>query len=475
MRCNWRRFATVVVIATVVVVLWTTHNVTSHDKKRPLHLGAGSVFSRTAGTARRATGSTAPPSITIFAVLRDHPDDAIHAGHQDRPWQYMLSTHLQSVLAVSSWLALPVEVLLFGAEPTCALFQATVFATQHRAPRCLPFPCSLNGTPTLDCLFAAVSKKSSTKHVVYANADIVLFHDFVTASSELDSQLQRFVAVGRRLDLNITGQHTQPLQVLPQRPFDLAALSTSLARIQASANAASNHDAAGIDFFLFQRQRLPKVPAFLIGRIEWDNWVLLQAILDPNVSTVDITRAADVVHLNHGGAKESHRRWGTVHNQRLAQQLPHPRVKMTPLHHPGTIWLGRIDNTELELVQDNKTSPLAIVPRRQAAFDLLLYEQHALLQEQRYELWVITGALHNKMECTTLCFSQAAPRRMMLSALLDCLLPCEPLGKADNPMAGNHGGAHDASSRAQGLVPWLPCLVGHDAPLARWPRQGTAQ
>ena len=86
---------------------------------------------------------------------------------------------------------------------------------------------------------------------------------------------------------------------------------------------------------VFPKARTPVLPPFLVGRIQWDNWVLLQAIADPAMLTFEVSDVVLATHLNHGATKSSHARAGTKHNQQLAVYLPHPWVNETKVYHPG--------------------------------------------------------------------------------------------------------------------------------------------
>lgn len=119
---------------------------------------------------------------------------------------------------------------------------------------------------------------------------------------------------------------------------------------------------------------LLQLPGFLVGRIQWDNWALLHAIVMPAIVSIEISEVVLALHLNHGQAKDSHKRPGTNHNKELAKRLPHPWVKVracvkalfkleqfTNVYYPGTIWLGRLDETDYNL-------QASVVPRVKAAY-----------------------------------------------------------------------------------------------------------
>jgi len=46
--------------------------------------------------------------------------------------------------------------------------------------------------------------------------------------------------------------------------------------------------------------------------------VLLQAIAEPTVTTIEVSEVVMALHLNHGGFKESHKKNGTEYNKQLA-------------------------------------------------------------------------------------------------------------------------------------------------------------
>ena len=110
-----------------------------------------------------------------------------------------------------------------------------------------------------------------------------------------------------------------------------------------------------------------------------------------------------------GGLQASHGKEGSQHNQQLAVYLPHKWVKETKIYHPGTIWLGRLDETDYNLVSKaniyarrqpldgyyaNKTvtisgtCPLCFAVRNHQSLDLLLYARHDLSRNRRTVLMV---------------------------------------------------------------------------------------
>lgn len=71
------------------------------------------------------------------------------------------------------------------------------------------------------------------------------------------------------------------------------------------------------------------------------------------MTTIEVSEVVMALHLNHGGFKESHLKNGTDYNKQLAVYLPHPYVKDIRVYHPGTIWLGRLDEVDVNLVSSD--------------------------------------------------------------------------------------------------------------------------
>jgi hypothetical protein len=56
------------------------------------------------------------------------------------------------------------------------------------------------------------------------------------------------------------------------------------------------HSAMGVDFFVFSPPAFPDdFPPYLVGRWRWDNALLARLLLDPDVPTVDASRAITAV------------------------------------------------------------------------------------------------------------------------------------------------------------------------------------
>eukprot|EP00039_Didymoeca_costata_P025103 m.12344 g.12344 ORF g.12344 m.12344 type:complete len:666 (+) comp4637_c0_seq2:382-2379(+) len=366
-----------------------------------------------------------PDAAVLFTIFTVLPSLEISSIPLTTKWPY---SHVQAVLAVKSWLALTnTEVLLFGDEPVCKEFMAQVTAYNDTRVSCHAIPCKRfvagsNAIPTVDCLFESARKRAKHDLLMFSNVDILFFSDLSHTLTTLSKQTSSdFFLVGKRRDLDVLPSYNMSTP-LPSSFFDQVFQDDDpkpwLQKLhQLSLQTAKNHPREGIDYMAFPKAITPKIPQFLIGRIQWDNWVLLQAIVDPGIVTFEAGDVIQAVHINHGILKASHEKAGTKYNQKLAVYLPHPYVRETKVHHRGTIWLGRLDEVDYNIVSSsnlhdvrraeyyfaNMTSsaqgmcPLCYAVKNEQSLDLLLYRHHALVRDRRFVVLVRASDnnLHN--------------------------------------------------------------------------------
>jgi hypothetical protein len=199
--------------------------------------------------------------------------------------------------AVSSWAALgpQVEPLLFGDDEGTAEAAAEFGVTHYP-----DIARNEKGTPLLDDLFRKAHQRGRGKYLVYVNADIALFDDFVETLAALDELMQEpFLAIGRRTDVDI------------DFPLDCRKTEERDDLIAIARKTGSLAPAVCKDYFVFPRGPYEEIPAFAIGRANWDNWVVASAH-ERGLPVIDITRRALAVHHNHdyahlrGGRKEAY-------------------------------------------------------------------------------------------------------------------------------------------------------------------------
>lgn len=184
--------------------------------------------------------------------------------------------------AIQSWLQLgnDVDVLWVGEEDGLAEVAAE-YGVKH-----LPDVARNEfGTPLVSSIFDLARQHSASPLLAYVNADILLLPDFVEIARAVAAQVQKFLIVGRRWDLDIR-------QGLPFTSGWESALS-EIVRSQGELHAPS-----GSDYFIFPRSIFQNIPDFAIGRAGWDNWMIYQG-LKQKWAVVDASESLMVIHQNH--------------------------------------------------------------------------------------------------------------------------------------------------------------------------------
>jgi hypothetical protein len=183
--------------------------------------------------------------------------------------------------AIGSWLRLkpPCEVLLFGNE------EGTAEAASQLRVRHIPeIECSDYGTPLVSCAFRLAQKLSTRDLFCYVNADVILVSDFVSSLSRVEEK--SFLVVGRRWDVDLGGS------------IDFSDPSWESKLLEHVHSNGVLHGPQGLDYFVFTRGLFENMPPFVVGRVGWDNWMVLHARLS-RVSVFDATRAITAIHQNH--------------------------------------------------------------------------------------------------------------------------------------------------------------------------------
>ncbi|MCK5320165.1 hypothetical protein KAJ61_02135 [Candidatus Parcubacteria bacterium] len=144
--------------------------------------------------------------------------------------------------------------------------------------------CNEFGTPLLSSAFALVKKHSKNNLLCYINADIILLNNISDAIKILPEK--NFLAVGRRIDLDI------------KKEINFKNNNWQNNLNEKIKNNGTLHFFAGIDYFIFNRDSFNNLPPFAVGRIGWDNWMILEARRKKN-KIIDMTSAITAVHQNH--------------------------------------------------------------------------------------------------------------------------------------------------------------------------------
>lgn len=183
--------------------------------------------------------------------------------------------------AIASWTKLPnVDVVLLGDEP--GLSEA---AHELGVKHIQDIPRSPSGAPLMDAMFALARQHGTGQLLCIINADIILFPDFVETAGQLAAQRQKFVMLGQRWDY----AQTTPIDFSANWVNGLRSTVHRLGEL---------HRPAGSDYFLFPLACYTDLPAFVIGRAGWDNWMIYKARKE-GWPVIDATSSVMIVHQNH--------------------------------------------------------------------------------------------------------------------------------------------------------------------------------
>jgi hypothetical protein len=183
--------------------------------------------------------------------------------------------------ALASWCTLPdVNVLLIGDEAGIAEVARDFGVTHLKDVRT-----NEKGTPLVSSIFQLAREHSDSSLLCYVNADIILLPEIVGYARGALEQLDEFLLIGQRWDMEMTEQ----LQ------FNNAWDARLLTRTRSEARL---HPPAGSDYFIFPRELYRDIPDFAIGRAGWDNWMIYHAVTQP-WPAVDATRSITIIHQNH--------------------------------------------------------------------------------------------------------------------------------------------------------------------------------
>ncbi len=206
--------------------------------------------------------------------------------------------------AVRSWLSLSpkCEIILFGDEKGVAEVVQEFGVLHIKDVKKNEF-----GTPLLNSVFNSARELVGSPLLAYINTDIILMNDFIEAVQEVAQQMQEFLIVGHRRDLEIK----EPIDFSREWEEDLKADISMRGKF---------HSHTGIDYFVFPKGLIKDIPPFLVGRPGWDSWLIYHA-RSRNIPVVDITSVATVVHQNHDYSHHSEGEYGVWKGQEAQHNL----------------------------------------------------------------------------------------------------------------------------------------------------------
>ncbi len=188
------------------------------------------------------------------------------------------------------------------------------------------------GTPTMNCVFSTLSEvasQSGADIIGYINGDILVFNSLARSVEALATRFGRFVMVGRR-------HNSEEVPSLPSTREDWVAL-------EESANTLPLDGGYAIDYFIVTQEdahaTFNAFPPFIIGTQRWDNALLASLYRRREITVVDATFAAPIIHQGSNPIRS--------HGQRPAAEYN----EVTANHFSGYDFLfGTIDNSDAQII-----------------------------------------------------------------------------------------------------------------------------
>ncbi len=183
--------------------------------------------------------------------------------------------------ALRSWAALgdAVDVIVLGDDKGVQKNARALNVRYFSGVRC-----NEEGTPLISSMLDIARAHSQSPLLAIVNADIILFHDFLDAVRFVFEEMETFLLVGQRWDMQVTTEIQD-------------AISFKTLQEQSKVKAVL-HPPAGSDYFVFPRQCYKEIPDFAIGRAGWDNWFIYKSRFE-GWKVIDGTHQVTIVHQDH--------------------------------------------------------------------------------------------------------------------------------------------------------------------------------
>ena len=185
--------------------------------------------------------------------------------------------------AIRSWrkVSSEIEIIIFGDS-----FGAKEIASEVNGIYYPKIKCSKNGVPFLSDLFDKANKISVNDTLMFINAHIIIPKNIFDPIKIIRNQFQNFLSVGSRWDLDVD-------QLINFEKEDIVKLFWEKAN-----NYSVRSSPAAIDYFIFNKNSIKKIPDFVIGRPGYDNWLLWYARRNL-IPLIDLSNEIRVIHQNH--------------------------------------------------------------------------------------------------------------------------------------------------------------------------------
>ena len=185
--------------------------------------------------------------------------------------------------AIRSWRQLSdeIEIIIFGNSNGAKEISDEVKGIYYPDVKC-----SKNGVPLLSDLFYKANKIASFDILLFINSDILLPKRFIEPIRKLKYKFSKFLVVGHRWDLKVKDL------------IDFNEEATTSKFWKMSEQKSKKGSPAAIDYFVFRKNSLKKIPDFAIGRPGYDNWLIWYARRN-FIPVVDISEEVTVIHQIH--------------------------------------------------------------------------------------------------------------------------------------------------------------------------------
>jgi hypothetical protein len=261
------------------------------------------------------SAGTAPPNLeplegaTACSLPRGHVQDSRFTIFAI-PKPFVGEARQIQLNAIGSWrqLAPNAEILLLGDEEGIAEV-ANNWGLKHVGG----LRRNAQGTPLLDSAFEIASKAATTPYLMYCNCDVIFLKDLPPAIDWL-AQLAppEFLGFGRRTDLKVE-------RLLNfENPNEVESIRSAISQHGRKESIVCK------EYFIFRKGTFGRIPAFAVGRGNWDNW-MVRSSKDRSIPVIDLSKWVTAVHQSHAYAHVGRSRlncyvWGVEakENQRLA-------------------------------------------------------------------------------------------------------------------------------------------------------------
>ncbi len=205
--------------------------------------------------------------ITIFSTAKDFiGDDKIRQEN-----------------ALNSWRSISneIEIIIFDKS------QGTEEASKKINAVYVPnIELSSYGTPILSDLFKRANQMAKFSTLCYINADIILPDNFLFSIEIAQQSLRKFLMVGYRWDID-NNNAINFFNAEEKKKFWDNAIKYS-----------KKQSCSFIDYFIFKRNQLGKIPNFIMGFPGYDNWMIWNA-RRKLMPVLDASKLIQVIHQNH--------------------------------------------------------------------------------------------------------------------------------------------------------------------------------